>query len=59
MVRKRFNSKKDIPDEHLREYLKSSYAQRLNWLEEANHLAFQVLNKKEKRFREKVRKGLV
>ena len=59
MPRKHFNGKKDIPDEHLTEYLKSSYTKRLNWLEEANNLTFHVLNAKEKRFREKVRKGLV
>jgi len=36
MSKKLLNGKKDLPDEHLKEYLKSSYADRLNWLEEAN-----------------------
>jgi hypothetical protein len=50
---------KTQPNEHLKEYLKSSYEERLNWLEEAIKFANLALTNKKKKFREKVRKGLI
>lgn len=48
MKHKVYNKKKDAPDEHLKEYLKSSYAERLNWLEEANQFAVKISKLKKK-----------
>ncbi|MFA5793511.1 MAG: hypothetical protein WC980_00365 [Candidatus Brocadiia bacterium] len=39
------------PSEHLNDYLKSTYQERLNWLEEANKLVSAVPGKKTKRSR--------
>lgn len=45
------------PSEHLEQWLKSSYAERLNWLEEVNKFTNQVLTKKQKQLKAKLRKG--
>jgi hypothetical protein len=42
MQNKLLGDKRNLPDEHLEEYLKSTYAQRLNWLEEANEFVAKV-----------------
>ncbi|MBI5359552.1 MAG: hypothetical protein HZA48_03115 [Planctomycetes bacterium] len=45
--------------EVIRKYRDSSTEWKLNWLEEINSLTFKVLGPKEKRFRERFRKGLI
>ncbi|OGL39695.1 MAG: hypothetical protein A3C43_05340 [Candidatus Schekmanbacteria bacterium RIFCSPHIGHO2_02_FULL_38_11] len=47
------------PIEVLRKFRDSSAEWKLNWLEEINILSSKVLNKREKVFREKIRKGLI
>lgn len=47
------------PVEVLQKFRDSSTEWKLNWLEEINILSSKVLNKREKAFREKIRKGLI
>ncbi|MBI4833929.1 MAG: hypothetical protein HY811_03805 [Planctomycetes bacterium] len=47
------------PKEILRKFRDASPEWKLNWLEEVNKLTFRALTDKEKKFREKIRKGMV
>ena len=46
MTRKKIKSKNEMVDSHLKDYLKSSYLERLIWLEKANFLWQTIKNKR-------------
>ena len=48
-----------LEDEKIREYMKFSTEEKLQWLEEINELTNMVLTEKEKKFREKLLAGKI
>ncbi len=51
--------KYEYPIEVIKKFKATSTKWKLNWLEEVNRLTTSALTKKEKIFREKIRKGLL
>ena len=46
-----------LEDEKIKEYMKLTTAQKLQWLEEINSFTDKILTEKEKEFRNKLRSG--
>lgn len=46
-----------LETEKILKYMKLSTEDKLKWLEEINELTFRILTKKQKEFRQKIRRG--